>query len=462
MEKLKNFLSSHTIEEILKLNLLKFFNLEDKYTLEELIEKYKKEEFNEINHPLNYFKENIIDIKNNMDKYLSVYNTLLTDEKSKIVFAKMLCAKVFMSISNTEEVYSSEMIYYDNTIWGPLSNETYVDCGGYVGDTALQFISKCPDYKKVFIYEPLPKLAQACATNLDYYIQEGDLTVHNSAVYEQKEKLHFAQKLGHGDSCIKDEGELTVQAISLDEEINEPISFIKMDIEGSEKNAILGAKNHIKNDNPKMAICIYHLVDDFWKIPELVYNINPNYNFIIRQHLIDGFAETVLYCVPKINRILNNMKKNDDISYFKRYKYAIEKLNIYYREENEKMIQLIKGRSWFLSEIRNYRKNMDNDQKYILELKEWNKQLNSGKEYLENRIIELEKWIEQLNCGKGYLENRVIESENKYNNANESINIMNDEIVELKNAKSKLQYKFDKITNDSFVKKIIKWRKYDI
>lgn len=469
IEQIQEFLSSHTVDEIMKINLLKFFNLEDKYTLDELEKKYTKEQFNEINQPIEYFKSSISDIKYNIEKYIWVYNTLLTEERSKNVFVNMLYAKIFMSLKSIEDAYSDELIYFDKTIWGELSNETYVDCGGYIGDTALQFISKCLDYKKVFIYEPLSQLAEICENNLSYFIREGSLTVHNNAVYKEREELHFAQELGHGDSCIKEEGELIVQAISLDEEIKERISFIKMDIEGSEKNAILGVRDHIKNDNPKMAICIYHLVDDFWKIPEMIYNINSNYDFIVRQHLINGFAETVLYCIPKIEEKNVKINTKDDGIYFQRCKHILEVSDIYIESEKIDMLQMMKGKNWFLAQLRNYFHSVRNKEREIEELIKWAKELENGKLYLEgqisnykSRVDELEDWIVKLQEAKDYLENEYNRINIENERTSDSVNELEKEVAELKNKNSKLQYKFNKVVNDTLIRKIIKWKKYDI
>ena len=75
-------------------------------------------------------------------------------------------------------------------------------------------------------------------------------------------------------------------------------TFIKMDIEGAEIQALKGAREHIINDNPAMAICVYHRVDDLWKIPAYIRDVNPNYRFYLRHYSYYN-TETVLYCIPK-------------------------------------------------------------------------------------------------------------------------------------------------------------------
>lgn len=83
-----------------------------------------------------------------------------------------------------------------------------------------------------------------------------------------------------------------------DEDIHEKITFIKTDIEGFEVSSLLGAKNHIRDDSPKLAVCTYHIVSDMWEIPRLIESMNPNYRFYLRHYMKTQNWETVLYAIP--------------------------------------------------------------------------------------------------------------------------------------------------------------------
>lgn len=87
--------------------------------------------------------------------------------------------------------------------------------------------------------------------------------------------------------------------ISLDEDIKEKVTYIKMDVEGFEVPAILGARQHIKNDTPKLAVCVYHIISDIWEVPRLIHNIYSGYRFYVRHYMEHQNWETVLYAVPK-------------------------------------------------------------------------------------------------------------------------------------------------------------------
>ncbi|MDC0933867.1 FkbM family methyltransferase, partial [Arcobacteraceae bacterium] len=89
-----------------------------------------------------------------------------------------------------------------------------------------------------------------------------------------------------------------LQIDTLDNILSDKIDFIKMDIEGAEQDAIEGASDIIKKDSPILAICIYHKAEDWYKVPQKVLNINPNYKIYLR-HYMEGIFETVMYFIPK-------------------------------------------------------------------------------------------------------------------------------------------------------------------
>jgi hypothetical protein len=74
-------------------------------------------------------------------------------------------------------------------------------------------------------------------------------------------------------------------------------NFIKMDIEGAELAALLGARRTIHDCRPGLAICLYHHPAHLWQIPNLIRSWNLDYRFYLRVHSNNGF-ELVMYAVP--------------------------------------------------------------------------------------------------------------------------------------------------------------------
>jgi hypothetical protein len=74
-------------------------------------------------------------------------------------------------------------------------------------------------------------------------------------------------------------------------------TFIKMDIEGAEVDALIGARRLIENALPVLAICVYHQPDHLWRIPLLIRSFSDQYRFFLRPHNEEGW-DLVCYAVP--------------------------------------------------------------------------------------------------------------------------------------------------------------------
>jgi hypothetical protein len=56
-----------------------------------------------------------------------------------------------------------------------------------------------------------------------------------------------------------------------------------------------GASEIIRRLKPKLALCIYHSLNDYAAILEYVHALCPDYRFAVRNHS-GNYGETVLYC----------------------------------------------------------------------------------------------------------------------------------------------------------------------
>lgn len=96
-------------------------------------------------------------------------------------------------------------------------------------------------------------------------------------------------------SVISTDGDVKITCDAIDDLCaRDKVTFIKMDIEGSEQEALNGAEKVIQRDKPKLAICIYHSWEDLYEIPFLIKKMVPEYRLYIRHHS-DTIFETVLY-----------------------------------------------------------------------------------------------------------------------------------------------------------------------
>ncbi|MDR0992867.1 MAG: FkbM family methyltransferase [Ruminococcus sp.] len=175
-------------------------------------------------------------------------------------------------------------------------DEIFADCGFFNGDTAESFIKETNNkFKKYYAFEPNAKNIEAAKPEIK---SDPHIVITQAGVYSHCTTLMFNDE--HADASsftLMGEGHTEVPVISLDAFFadKEKPTFIKMDIEGSEIQAILGAKTLIQTYKPKLAICLYHKPEDMIEIPRLIKEILPEYKFLLKQHRDIG-SETVLYC----------------------------------------------------------------------------------------------------------------------------------------------------------------------
>ena len=222
---------------------------------------------------------------------------LLADEVSKFTYEQLIKYRLSFDRKYINSI-NQQHIYFGNDVVPSFSGKTFVDCGAFTGDTLLDFFNSkscwCESY---YALEPSHK-------NFGY-LQEM-IRSHNITwavplevgAWDREDTLRFSDNLSMS-SSVSQMGETTINVDSLDHLLSSKnINFIKMDIEGAEKQAILGAKSIIQEQNPILALSIYHKPEDFWELPLLIKSINKKCRMYIRHHTSYS-ADTVLYCVPE-------------------------------------------------------------------------------------------------------------------------------------------------------------------
>ena len=471
-------LIKNPLVEVMTVNLRNYLNtIETNYDV--LKAQFASCNYNRITEPVTYFEKSIADMQEHWKEYLWL-EQILEDEQSKLVLKEMLLAKATMDTTHIENAFLPQMPYFSPEIWGELGNEVYADCGAYEGDSILKFISVCPWYKKIFAFEAIPEVMTRCQKMLDAF-SDNSIEYVQKAVDKCEQTLLFDAGSMHGESCASEEGTIRVESIPLDTLFSEDISFIKMDIEGSELDAILGAQKIISSNTPKMAICVYHKVDDFWKIPQTICAINPNYTFMLRQHDYEVYSETVLYCIPKQQEKKITEKKSETVLH--RLCAATQKLSVYSRQENENLLQHGYDKKWFLKQLMGLTSQIEAKNVYVQDLqdgkqwleqqytglvqelettKQWNTELQEAKQWLDQQntglVLELETvkhWNTELQEAKKWLDGQyeTLTKENKE---------MRVKVSEYENTIARQKYMLNVLLRDPGVQKAIKKAKIPV
>ena len=188
---------------------------------------------------------------------------------------------------------------------------TILDIGGYTGNSVDRFVNAYgDDIKEIDSFEALPENVKSIEQKREelkaYW--HGTLRIFPYAVADAHQELVF-HETENKDACFapdfretvkffstKPVREFKVEAVAIDEilPVDRKVRLIKMDIEGAEYAALLGAKKTIQREKPGLAISIYHNPKDYYRLADLIRSYVPEYNLAVRHHK-DRHVDTVLY-----------------------------------------------------------------------------------------------------------------------------------------------------------------------
>lgn len=181
--------------------------------------------------------------------------------------------------------------YFD--VFSPGADEIFVDAGCFRGESSVRFIKWCDGiYRHIYAFEPDAGNYRYCK---EVFAGEQRVILQNRGLYDSEGTLSFSAD-GSGESRImEDETGDKIEETRLDHVLQgDPVTLIKMDIEGAEEKAILGAQETIRRHRPRLAISVYHKMTDILDLPMLLLDYVPEYRFWLR-HYTASLNDTVLY-----------------------------------------------------------------------------------------------------------------------------------------------------------------------
>ena len=175
-------------------------------------------------------------------------------------------------------------------------HENFADIGAYDGDTVRDFAARTGGkFDKVYSFELDAVNFAALKANVAAMPERDRIKIFNLGAWDSERDISYS--VGRSQSTAG-EGEATGHVVTLDEALKgEKVTFIKMDIEGAEPQALRGARNLIRAQKPTLAVCIYHDFRHLWEIPLYIKELVPEYKLYLRHHTNLEY-ETVCYAVP--------------------------------------------------------------------------------------------------------------------------------------------------------------------
>ncbi len=239
------------------------------------------------------FRKYVADLIDDRFSVLSLY-LMLADDYSRVVLDGLVLFRLSLDSAVAGRItspYTEEFFAPDIQSFG--DREVFVDGGAYDGDSYLRFARVAPDYTKAYLFEPDQEICARAKQRIDGDVR---VSVCNSGLWSETCELRFSTT-GDMDGAISDDGDVRVKVVAIDEFIKEPVTHIKLDVEGAEAEALMGAKRQIGNARPKMAVALYHRASDLWKIPALIETLGGQYSFGIR-HYSQTIDDSIVYAYP--------------------------------------------------------------------------------------------------------------------------------------------------------------------
>lgn len=240
--------------------------------------------------------DEMLKLNDNLPIILSTFSEHICNEIRQILLLRGVEAD---SIIEPKSFMYDEQ-YFEEEILKMQPDEIYVDAGCMDGDTILRFreFNKDFGYKRIYGFEPDSRNHCKTKQSIEKY-NLNNVILTQKGLWDSAETLRFCSNDILGGSHITNDGETTIETITLDSAIEkgDKVTLIKMDIEGAELNALYGAKEIIKRDKPRLAICVYHKPEDIINVASYILELNPDYKLYLRHYSPLPLVETVLYAI---------------------------------------------------------------------------------------------------------------------------------------------------------------------
>ena len=232
---------------------------------------------------------------------------LLADEESRRIFQALIEYKISGKLSYLHSAESDPDAVLRELVH-PETVRCYADFGAYTGDTIRALLEHAENLETVYAMEPDARTFR----KLSAYAAEEErarINVFPYAAWDKHETLVFRSE-GNRNSAPVQNGTAGIGVRQAKEKTviterpdallaGETVDFIKYDVEGSEREALLGTRETIARCTPRLLVSIYHRTEDLFALPLLLHSMEPRYRFYLRRFPYIPAWDINLYCIPE-------------------------------------------------------------------------------------------------------------------------------------------------------------------
>ena len=230
---------------------------------------------------------------------IEAFRGLLADQQSVNLYDSILKYRKYGNIEDVPVPEPLSKQYLPSGLATPPKDLRILDLGACQGENLDFFLNEGHTFSFGLFIEP-------DSTNFELLAQKiRDLSLMNVvasplAAWSSNITLTFDGE-SNASSHISDTGQVHVQAVKVDDIVGvNRINYIKMDIEGAEMDALLGASSVLLRDLPHLAISVYHKPEDLWTLGTFINSLcEGKYTFFLRNYGHQTF-DTLLYAIPKV------------------------------------------------------------------------------------------------------------------------------------------------------------------
>lgn len=220
----------------------------------------------------------------------------LFDERSRAIFDSLVNYKLSGKISYLEGTENSREDIMTGVL-RPSEYRTALDLGAFVGDSAAELIAYAPGLEKLIAVEPDRHSFKRLSAFAESVERPKVLPI-NACVSDSDGELTFSDEGNRNSSIFGKKKQITVNSVTVDSLLDgDNVDYIKIDVEGAEREALRGAKETIEKFAPDLLVSLYHRYDDFFDLINIVHDLCPGHRLYIRRPEYLPPWDTSLYAV---------------------------------------------------------------------------------------------------------------------------------------------------------------------